>query len=73
MSNKNPFEIRAEMLHMAKDYMDRQWEMNVQFTQQLFEQGDLTVGEMNEALEPYKMIDLMAKAQEFYGFVSKKD
>jgi hypothetical protein len=73
MSNKNPFEIRAEMLHMAKDYMDRQWEMNVQFTQRLFEQGKKTAEEMTKALEPYPMKDLMAKAQELYGFVAKKD
>ena len=26
--NKNPFEIRAEMLQLAKDYMDKQQEMN---------------------------------------------
>jgi hypothetical protein len=73
MSNKNPFEIRAEMLHMAKDYMDRQWEMNVSFTQQMFEQGKKTAEDMSKGLEPYPMKDLMAKAQEFYGFVSKKD
>ena len=36
MSNKNPFEIRAEMLQMAKDYMDQQYHMNVEFTKQLW-------------------------------------
>ena len=25
MTQKNPFEIRAEMLQMAKDYMDQQY------------------------------------------------
>lgn len=71
--SKNPFEIRAEMLHMAKDYMDQAWTMNVDFTRQMFEQGKKTSGEMQQALKPYPMKDLMEKAQEFYGFVSKKD
>ena len=26
MTHKNPFEIRTEMLQMAKDYMDQQYE-----------------------------------------------
>jgi len=44
MANKNPFEIRTEMLQMAKDYMDRTWEMNYMFTQQLFDEGKKTFG-----------------------------
>lgn len=73
MSNKNPFEIRAEMLQMAKDYMDKQWEMNLEFTKKLFEQNKKTVEDMQKALQPYSMDDLMKKAQEMYSFVSKKD
>jgi hypothetical protein len=73
MSNKNPFEIRAEMLQMAKDYMDQQWHMNVDFTKQLFEKNMKTVGEMEAALKPYSTEELMKKASEMYSFVSKKD
>ena len=73
MSNKNPFEIRAEMLAMAKDYMDRQWEMNIDFTRQLVEQNKATVEEMQAALTPYSMEELMSKAKELYSFVSTKD
>lgn len=73
MSNKNPYEIRADMLHMAKDYLDRQWEMNYMFTQQLFEQGKKTAEEMQAALKPYSVEEMMKKAQELYSFVSKKD
>lgn len=39
MAHKNPFEIRAEMLQMAKDYMDQQWTMNIQLANDLYEQG----------------------------------
>lgn len=73
MSNKNPFEIRTEMLHMAKDYMDQQWHMNLDFTRQLFEQGMKTTEEMQAALKPYTTEELMAKATELYQFVCKRD
>jgi len=73
MSNKNPFEIRAEMLAMAKDYMDQAWHMNVEFTRQLVEQNKATAEEMQKVLTPYTMEELMEKAKEMYSFVSKKD
>jgi hypothetical protein len=73
MSNKNPFEIRQEILQMAKDYMDQQWHMNVDFTRQLVEQNKATVEQMQDALKPYTIETLMEKAQELYTFVSKKD
>ena len=73
MSNKNPFEIRADMLAMAKDYMDKHWEMNYTFSLEMFEQGKKTAEEMQSALKPYSMDELMKKAQEMYAFVAKKD
>ena len=73
MSNKNPFEIRQEVLQMAKDYMDQQWATNVAFTRQMFDMNKVTVEQMQEALKPYSIETLMGKAQELYAFVSKKD
>ena len=73
MSNKNPFEIRTEMLAMAKDYLDQQWQMNYMFTERLFEEGKKTAEEMQEAMKPYSMEELTEKAKELYSFVSKKD
>ena len=73
MSNKNPFEIRTEMLQMAKDYMDQSWHTNLDFTRKMFEEGKKTAEEMKEALTPYCIKDMMAKAQEMYNFVSKKE
>lgn len=70
---KNPFEIRQEVLKMAKDYMDRQWEMNYMFAQQMFDQGKKTAEDMQEALKPYSTEELMKKAAELYTFVSKRD
>ena len=73
MSNKNPFEIRTEVLEMAKDYMDKQTQMNVEFATKMFEAGKKNAEELKEAMTPYSMEDLMEKAKEMYSFVSKKD
>lgn len=73
MSNKNPFEIRTEMLAMAKDYLDQQWQLNYMFAEKLFDRGKKTAEEMQEAMKMYSTDELMEKAKELYSFVSKKD
>lgn len=73
MSNKNPFEIRAEMVQLAKEYMDKQQEISVQFAKDMFEQGKIQTHQFQEACQMYSMEDMMKKAQEMYTFVSKKD
>jgi len=73
MSNKNPFEIRTEMLQLAKDYMDTQYHMNVEFATKALETGRKSVEEVQEMYKMYSMEDLMEKAREMYSFVSKKD
>jgi len=73
MSNKNPFEIRSEMLQLAKEYMDQQQSLNTAFAQNMFEAGKKTAEEMQQAYQMYSMEDLMEKAKEMYSFVSKKD
>jgi len=73
MSSKNPFEIRAEMLQLAKEYMDQQYHMNIQFAEKMMDQGKKTAEELQEMYKMYSMEDLMEKAKEMYSFVSKKD
>jgi hypothetical protein len=73
MSNKNPFEIRAEMLQLAKEYMDQQYHMNIQFAEKLMDQGKKTAEELQEMYKMYTMEELMEKAKEMYSFVLKKD
>ena len=73
MTHKNPFEIRTEMLQMAKDYMDQQYHMNIQLANDLYEQGKKNMDDVEKAYEMYSMSDLMEKAKEMYSFVSKKD
>jgi len=68
MSTKNPFEIRTEVLAMAKDYMDKQYALNLEMAQKANE----ALGQFNVPVM-YTTEELMEKAKEFYSFVSKKD
>jgi leucyl aminopeptidase len=85
MSNKNPFEIRLEILKMAKEMMDQQYD---QATSMWWSQADriatATNQTMADAIEKskdlmearptmYTPTEMMEKAQELYSFVSKKD
>ena len=71
MSNKNPFEIRAEMLQLAKEYMDQQHQMNVTFAEKAFDEGLKTLEEyQKDVTKMYSMDELMEKAKEMYSFVS---
>ena len=73
MSNKNPFEIRSDMLALAKDYMDQQYQMNVSFAEKALEAGKKSIEEVQDMYKMYSVEDLMEKAKEMYSFVSKKD
>ena len=73
----NPFEIRAEMVKLAKDYMDQQYHMNIQFYENMVAEGKKAREEvevqLKDAYQMYTMEELMAKAKEMYNFVSTKD
>ena len=73
MSNKNPFEIRADVLQLAKEYMDQQYQMNITFAEKLMEQGKQNMEEIQEFYKMYSTEELMEKAKEMYSFVSNKD
>lgn len=70
---KTGFEIRADMLQLAKDYMDQQYHMNISFAEKLMEQGKKNMDELQEYYQMYSTEELMEKAKEMYSFVSNKD
>jgi len=37
MSNKTPFELRAELLTMARDHLQQQYEINLAFSRELWQ------------------------------------
>ena len=73
MANKNPFEIRSEMLQLAKSYMDQQHELQKQYAEKMFELGQMQIEEFQKQVEIYSVEELMEKAKEMYSFVSNKD
>ena len=81
-TNKNGFEIRLEVLKMAKEMMDQQYSeaSNVYWNSinNLAETWNKSAAELIEQTQSMKPVmytpqDIMAKAQELYGFVAKKD
>ena len=78
MSTKSPFELRTDILQMAKDYMDQQYHTNMDFARRTFdvavEAGKVSADQWKQYVpEMYSAEDLMKKAHEFYSFVSKRD
>lgn len=76
-TTSNPFELRLQMLQMAKDYLDRQYDMNYNFLlEQWHAAKDLAVkmqAELPKMPEPPKMYgaeEIGKMAQQFNEFVS---
>jgi ABC-type transporter lipoprotein component MlaA len=67
------FEIRTDMLAMAKDYMDQQYHMNIAFAEKALELNKKSIEEVQDMYKMYSIDELMEKAKEMYSFVSKKD
>jgi hypothetical protein len=74
MSNKNPFEIRLEILKMAKEYLETQYNTNLAFAQEVFakalESGQVMQDNFQSFIpKSYSIEDIMKKSQELYGFI----
>lgn len=67
MTNKNPFEIRTDLLKMAQDHLISQYHANVDFMREFSTKvADAVV----EAPKYPTLEDIMEQAQKFYTFVS---
>ncbi len=74
-SGKSGFEIRLEVLQMAKDFMDKQAKLNADFAAQAFDvavrANQATVDQWKEYTPAtYTIEDMMAKANELYKFIA---
>ena len=70
----NPFEIRAQMLSMAQDYLQQQQEINLDFAGRTFEQlvkEGKKVAEDWQSYAPkmYSFDEVLKEANKLYGFV----
>jgi hypothetical protein len=71
---KNAFEIRSDILALAKDYMDKQAQINAEFTKALITAGTANMQEIAKAVQTtYSMDELLKTADKMYTFVSKRD
>jgi hypothetical protein len=76
-TGKNPFEIRFDLLALAKDYLDQQTAINLEFARKV---QDTVVTEKHVGWEKweqyvpkmYTFDEVTKKAEELYKFVSKK-
>jgi hypothetical protein len=72
-----PFELRAEMLKMAQEYLKTQYETNLEFTKTAFEQmlkaGQVTQEQFKDYVpKMYSFDEITKKAAELYSFVKEK-
>mgnify|MGYP006919723428 CR=1 FL=1 len=67
----NPFEIRLQVLEMAKDFLDRQFEAANALVAMQKDAAE-KLGDFKNWSQPatYSTEDLMKKAEEFYSFVA---
>ena len=71
--SKNPFEIRADILQMTKEYMDKIQETNISYAEKMYELGQIQFEEYQKMTESYSVEELTKKATEMYSFVSNKE
>lgn len=75
---KTPYEIRFDLLLMAKDMLDRQYEQSVAIAWQALEKGMETNKTLYKDVEKYvpKIFtpeEIVEQAERLQGFVNKKD
>lgn len=79
---KNGFEIRLEVLKMAKEMMDHQYAEasnaywnTINSMAESWNKSAAELVEQTKSMQPkmYTPQEVMEKAQELYGFVAKKD
>lgn len=73
MPNKNAYELRAEVLEMAKSYMDKQLELNMEYAKNAQELGHIQMDQFKEAFTPYSVEELMEKSARVLFFCRKKE
>jgi polyhydroxyalkanoate synthesis regulator phasin len=70
----NPFEIRAQLIEQASDFLKRQHEINTEFAKKTFDelvkQNQKIQSEYKEYMpKMYTFEDVIEQAEKLYGFV----
>lgn len=74
----NPYQIRTDVLAMAKDMMDKQYDIQMKIAQSAFdaqkENAELAIEAWQKYIpKMYTPEEVMAKAKELYSFVTDKE
>lgn len=77
-STKTPYEIRLELLQMAKDHLDASFKLQMDFATRMADAmvaaNKATVEEVQKLMpKAYSIDEITKKAAELYSFVLKKD
>jgi hypothetical protein len=70
--NKNGYEIRAELVAVAKDYIEKQQAINKEYANKMLEIGTITQEEYMKMLKPYTFESIIEHANKMYEFVTAK-
>ena len=76
--SKNPYEIRFDLLTMAKDLLDRQYEQSSNMAWEAFNKAMESNRELYKDVEKYipKMFtpeEVIAQAEKLQSFINKKE
>jgi hypothetical protein len=76
-TNRNPFEIRTDLLKIAQEYLQKQYEANVDFARAAmnvaYKDGVALQSDLRTEMPKYfNFSDIVEKAKELYGFVNTK-
>jgi len=72
---KSPFEIRADLLKLAQDHLEKQYMANLKFTTEAYMKmvdAGVSAAEAMPKLPFPTSKEILEQAQEFYSFVNKK-
>ena len=75
--NKTPFEIRADLLKLAQDHLEAQYDANLAFATDIFyklvKEGTATAETFKQFVPTFPTTtEILEKAKEFYSFVQDK-
>lgn len=70
--NKNGYEIRTQIVELAKDYLEKQHAANMEYAAKLVELGQMQQEAYLEIIKPYSFESIIEHANKMYDFVTNR-
>ena len=71
-ATSNGYDIRAQVIAMAKDYVENQARITSTYANKMLELNKITTEQYLELIKPYTLKDIMSHATDMYKFISIK-